>query len=488
MPFTFEDAVKEASNIPRSTPNATKAKIYGLYKCSTVGPNPPGNRPGPFNFEGRMKWDAWKAAGEKGAGKEKSTAREAYAKLIASMVATGSDRAATVESVEGIVGSGVKSAFVPVKRAGVAVPPVKPPLHSPTHPALPFNEVRQALLKLEKMGGVKLAEVKEALEKAQEELETTTTTARARLNSNMSRIGFSYSFFSLAYLSRLFVSLLFLLTTGYLNALSSNLAGYRNPQIKIIGPSWAKGTTTLPDLGHDVIGSLTLRFLGTSYIDWFELPDIFVSVLGTLTFLLLLLHPRRLLIIRRICIVFGLLNLMRSFTVIVTSLPDASPECAKQFSSTSSSYKNQPLPEAITKSLRRAFLLIIDPSSHITCGDMVFSGHTTFLTLTMMAFVEYCRPLTGERSGGGILTFIRHLVRLAWAAGLISIVGTKLHYTLDVCLAVLITVTTWRVYHHTVRVEKLREHYGWMKWMENESIIQVDEDAFQEYVRKNKLE
>jgi hypothetical protein len=54
----------------------------------------------------------------------------------------------------------------------------------------------------------------------------------------------------------------------YLNALSSNLAGYRNPQIKIVGPSWAKGTTTLPDIGHEVIQFWTMRLLGTEYIEW----------------------------------------------------------------------------------------------------------------------------------------------------------------------------------------------------------------------------
>jgi hypothetical protein len=48
-----------------------------------------------------------------------------------------------------------------------------------------------------------------------------------------SRVGFSFGFFTIAYLSRLFVSIAFLVSTGYLNALSSNLAGYRNPQIKV---------------------------------------------------------------------------------------------------------------------------------------------------------------------------------------------------------------------------------------------------------------
>lgn len=184
-----------------------------------------------------MKWDAWKSAGSSDAGRTQQSAKDAYRRLIAEMVGT-----------EG-------SAFSPIKVApkGSAVAPPKPPVVSPSKKVplqLPLpEEVRQALAKLESSAEVKLTEVKDVLERVQAELESSTENARARLNSNMQRIGFSFSFFSRDYLTRLLASLLFLVFTGYLNALSSNLAGYRNPQIKIIGPSWAKGTTTLPDLG-----------------------------------------------------------------------------------------------------------------------------------------------------------------------------------------------------------------------------------------------
>lgn len=203
----------------------------------------------------------------------------------------------------------------------------------------------------------------------------TTDYARQRINSVTDRVGFSFKFFSYAYLFRLAFALALLMITGYLNALSSNLAGYRNPQIKITGPHWAKGTTTLPDIGHDIISKFTLRYLGTEYIDWFELPDHFVDWLGTCMVILIVLSPRRFMILRRLPIVFSGLNLLRSFTVIITSLPDASPECAKQFVRAGkgiTSYKDRNLEEAVIKSIQRAWLLVIQPGKHITCGDMVF--------------------------------------------------------------------------------------------------------------------
>ena len=58
---------------------------------------------------------------------------------------------------------------------------------------------------------------------------------------------------------------LFILMGGFVNALASVVAGYRTPQIAITAPSWAKGTQTLPDLGHDLIGPVLRYFTGEEY-------------------------------------------------------------------------------------------------------------------------------------------------------------------------------------------------------------------------------
>jgi shingomyelin synthase len=181
------------------------------------------------------------------------------------------------------------------------------------------------------------------------------------------------------------------------------------------------------------------KVLGADYIDWFELPDIFVSSYGSLLVCFLVLHPKRLLILRRLAVIFGYLNLLRAYTVIVTSLPDASPECAKQFME-NATYKEQSVPVAIVSSMRRAFLLVIEAGQHITCGDMIFSGHTVFMTICTMVILQYCREVEMPYLSERVCKATRVWARLFLAAGVMAIIGTKLHYTLDVSIALFLTI------------------------------------------------
>ena len=133
---------------------------------------------------------------------------------------------------------------------------------------------------------------------------------------------------------------------------------------------------TLPDLGHDLFKFVMTKIYGqTTYIEWFDLPDEFLAAVGTLTSLIFILHPRvrfiwlldfvltrinsvvthgfcpfcldqpsqRLLIIRRFCFIFAIINLMRACCVAVTSLPDASPMCISQFDTERGNYKSLPI-------------------------------------------------------------------------------------------------------------------------------------------------
>jgi len=236
-----------------------------------------------------------------------------------------------------------------------------------------------ALAELEnlKAAGFQLAEtteadLKAAIEKAEKEIPES-------LEAGGARIGFTFAFFSKAYLSRLAFVIFCLLLTGYLNALSSTIAGYRNPRITITAPTWAAKTTTLPDIGHDIIGAITKRTIGKDYIDWFELPDMFVSAMGTAMGLFIATHPKRFVIARRLGIIFATLNGIRCFTVISTTLPDASPECAKQFDSPDGAYKERSMEMAIYASIRRALSLAMNPGDHITCGE---SHHATYMLST----------------------------------------------------------------------------------------------------------
>jgi len=55
----FQQAVARARTLPEQ-PNEVLLELYGLYKQATMG-DVTGEEPGPFDFVGRAKYDAWAA-------------------------------------------------------------------------------------------------------------------------------------------------------------------------------------------------------------------------------------------------------------------------------------------------------------------------------------------------------------------------------------------------------------------------------------------
>ncbi len=78
----FEQAAADAKKLPKKPDNNTLLKLYALYKQSTVG-NVSGSRPGGFDMEGKMKYDAW----AKQKGKSKEAAMQEYVDLVESLKA-----------------------------------------------------------------------------------------------------------------------------------------------------------------------------------------------------------------------------------------------------------------------------------------------------------------------------------------------------------------------------------------------------------------
>ena len=293
------------------------------------------------------------------------------------------------------------------------------------------------------------------------------------------RQGFVVEMLSFEYLSRLGFALFMFAITSYLNALAAVIAGWRTPNVIILNlESQDNGEKTLPDLGHDLFKySMSFLYGDTDYIDWFELPDEFIYAVGTCTMLFLVFHPRRLLILRRVMSIFAWINLLRACCVAVTSLPDASPMCISQFNTDRGLYKSTPI---FPRAFFRAWKVLIRPSQHITCGDMIFSGHTVFLVLCGMIVHTYCRrselntPFT--RRFPFVLNLIRAVIYVGIGLGVFAIVGTRLHYTLDVLIATGVTIHSWLVYHwlagHCVHENAL------IGWLENDDVAHIDHFAY----------
>ncbi|RLN91072.1 hypothetical protein BBJ28_00009618 [Nothophytophthora sp. Chile5] len=355
---------------------------------------------------------------------------------------------------------------------------------------------------------------------------------KGRAIDHSGRQGFIAEMLSYAYLSRLAFSLSIFAIASYLNTLAAVIAGltvaicrWRTPNVVILDLNKQDtGSKTLPDLGHDLFKYVMTKIYGqTTYIEWFDLPDEFLAAVGTLVAVVLALHPRRLLILRRFCFIFAIINLMRACCVAVTSLPDASPMCISQFESERGDYKAFPmfpkcvacpfLPSVLCNVARRgsvtsvqvcyfltllfadcrafyrAWKVLIRPSQHITCGDMIFSGHAVFLMLCAMFARTYCvhselnTPFTRRYSC--VLWMVRYYVYAGSAFGVFAIVGTRLHYTLDVLIAIYITGQVWFTYHWLTAHPQ--NSFAVLNWLEHEEVHFIDHNAYRKARRSGSV-
>ena len=314
------------------------------------------------------------------------------------------------------------------------------------------------------------------------------------------RAGLTYKFLSYQYLSRLLASLAFCFVAAYINTLASVCAGYRTPWL-LVRDLDGKETAqrTLPDLGHDIV-EMVADSLGarTKYIDHYSLPDELVSALFVATLILIALHPQRFMILRRLLVLFGMMFLLRAVTVSVTQLPDASPTCQAQFGDPiRGAYKRQKM---FPKAFRRAWIFLTSPTSHVTCGDMLFSGHTTCLTMCGMVFKHYCRArllntkvffrwIRGNRDSrfASMVGFVRVSVYFYVGVGSLLIVATRLHYTLDVIVANIMTYSVFTWYHTWLRYQRLKEKdWELLRWFEAEEVVRIEHWAYRRAKAKDK--
>ena len=303
-------------------------------------------------------------------------------------------------------------------------------------------------------------------------------------------MGDQISFFSCEYMTRLFVAIICFLVSGYINAVSASSAGWRTPYIQVLQyPSGEpNGMYSLPDLGLDVVAWVGSRTLPDSWVldgkvHWPDGPDVFVFAHLFCFLILLFISPQRFKIVRRVLVIYSMLNLLRAFTVIATSLPDPFPGCHEQFltNSTTGLYKLKPMfPNNLIRGLKTM-------SGHTTCGDCIFSGHSTLMLLVMQTFVEYFNSVALQ----GFVTasqakFVRYFVCCMTVLGLTSVLATGFHYTLDVAIAIFLVLRIWDTYHLHTRTLALREMKSLQQqlpmkvllWFESTEIVRVERSVF----------
>ena len=75
---------------------------------------------------------------------------------------------------------------------------------------------------------------------------------------------------------------------------------------------------------------------------------------------------------------------------------------------------------------------------------------------------------------------VKYLVYMLVFSGVFAIIGTRLHYSLDVFLAIYITIHSWRSYHsHLGKDGRLKEiTWSILMWLEHDDVNHVDYSAY----------
>lgn len=277
---------------------------------------------------------------------------------------------------------------------------------------------------------------------------------------------------------RLCVAFLFFLATSFVMSLSAAVAWERHPA----------AAPVLPDLVHGLIGPpLETTTVWGVTINWTHAPDVCIALTVASTLVLVATHPHAMAILRRFLTVYALLMLFRSVTIVVTSLPDPAPKCVHQTEGPKDLRESAPLrarqrrgsraspspaPRAALaarrprrcrrprrRSHRRAGSEVAgsDRALHVR-GPGVFrcvaarhaaaargahrraaAGHTMALVMCGLCWHTYyeVRPGVWEINPRKVVVWV--IVGI----GLFFIIATRLHYTIDVLLAVYLTLTIW---------------------------------------------
>eukprot|EP00092_Neocalanus_flemingeri_P054719 GFUD01064479.1.p1 GENE.GFUD01064479.1~~GFUD01064479.1.p1 ORF type:complete len:317 (-),score=52.53 GFUD01064479.1:359-1309(-) len=188
-----------------------------------------------------------------------------------------------------------------------------------------------------------------------------------------------------------------------------------------------------------------------------DVSEILIMIATIVAALVVVFHKHRCILIRRICVIVGLLYGYRAITMIVTVLPSANKEyhCDVQLNHTISTG------EVVHRVLKimSGFGLSIN-GQHIYCGDFIFSGHTMILILCYLIIVEYT-PVC--------LWLLHWLLWLVALSGVSMLMISRGHYTIDVIIAYFVTTRLWYMHNAIIANRHFQQrastnHLGRLWW------------------------
>lgn len=181
-----------------------------------------------------------------------------------------------------------------------------------------------------------------------------------------------------------------------------------------------------------------LRDLSFEYLPHFHTNGIANNlVYGSITSTawILILHPRRRHLCRRLLTMWAIIYLMRATTISVTSLPDPNDMCRT----------------GVLENGVDTFL------SGLSCGDMIFSGHTVALILN---------PLILGQAFPHMPNYLFVFIWVYACLGMWALLATHMHYLVDILVAIYISGAVYWGYHASVTNDKWLARYEWLAWWE----------------------
>jgi len=218
---------------------------------------------------------------------------------------------------------------------------------------------------------------------------------------------------------RFAATLVFYLFSLYIMSVTVVLAGMRYP----------RQSGELPDLGFAVLPALHQE----------QYPNHILLICLLTSIARFLFHRKGITIIRRFMAIHGITALLRCVTLVATSYPDPSFVCQD--------YKPADNPTKFWKTT------VVNNLS-MTCGDLMPSGHTLFFIILALIWNKYCN--TAEKCVFWVLS----------AAGCLSLIVTRLHYTNDVLIALYVAITTFYIYHVYATDPNHRSKSSIFSWVE----------------------
>lgn len=211
------------------------------------------------------------------------------------------------------------------------------------------------------------------------------------------------------------VGMLYFLSVTWITAIVMVIVHDRVPDMQTYPP--------LPDIFLDNV----------PHIPWaFAMCEFTGLVLFIVWISILVCHRHRFILLRRMFSLFGSVFLLRCITMLITSLsvPGKHLQCkARHFSD-------------FSEKLNQAFLIWQGGGMLIqgvrTCGDYMFSGHTTVLTLLNFFITEYT-PRT--------YYFLHTTSWVLNLFGIFFILSAHEHYSIDVFIAFYISTRLFLYYH-----------------------------------------